>query len=84
MAGYPGLHASNLAFSIWMLKGFFDTVPQELEQAAMADGCTRFQASRRVIIPLAFPGVAPLPTLCSLLFAQRYITEGMTVGAVKG
>jgi ABC-type glycerol-3-phosphate transport system permease component len=128
----------NLAFSIWMLKGFFDTIPVELEQAAMVDGCTRFQAFRKVIIPLALPGVATvaiftfinawneytlasiflrndkiltmtvglqrfvqqvrsdwallmaasavatLPTLLFLLFAQKYLIEGMTAGAVKG
>jgi ABC-type glycerol-3-phosphate transport system permease component len=128
----------NLAFSIWMLKGFFDTIPIELEQAAMVDGCTRFQAFRWVIIPLALPGVATvaiftfinawneytlasiflrndriltmtvglqrfvqqvrsdwallmaasavatLPTLLFLLFAQKYLIEGMTAGAVKG
>lgn len=49
---------NNLSFSILMMKGFFDTVPKELEQAAMVDGCTRFQAFRRIIVPMTLPGIA--------------------------
>ena len=47
----------SLPFSIWMMSGFFDTVPPELEQAAMVDGATRLQALLRVILPLVGPGV---------------------------
>ena len=47
----------NLAFSIWMLKGFFDTIPRELEHAAMVDGCTRFSAWLRVVVPVSLPGI---------------------------
>ena len=47
----------NLAFSIWMLKGFFDTIPRELEQAAMVDGCNRFTAWIRVVVPISLPGI---------------------------
>jgi multiple sugar transport system permease protein len=47
----------SLPFSIWMMRGFFDTVPPELEQAAMVDGATRLQALLRVILPLVGPGV---------------------------
>jgi len=47
----------SLPFSIWMMRGFFDTVPLELEQAAMVDGATRLQALLRVILPLVGPGV---------------------------
>jgi multiple sugar transport system permease protein len=47
----------SLPFCIWMMRGFFDTVPPELEQAAMVDGATRLQALLRVILPLVGPGV---------------------------
>ncbi len=40
----------------WMLKGFLDGIPQSLEDAAMIDGCTRFGAFMRVILPLSLPG----------------------------
>jgi multiple sugar transport system permease protein len=46
-----------LPLSIWLLTAFFRQLPFELEQAAMVDGCTRGQAFRKVIVPLAAPGV---------------------------
>ncbi len=41
-----------------MLRGFFDTIPASLEEAARVDGCTRFQALVRIVLPLAAPGIA--------------------------
>jgi multiple sugar transport system permease protein len=58
---YFGLTLAYLTFSlplaIWLLKGFFDNIPAELEKAARIDGCTRFGAFIRVILPLATPGI---------------------------
>jgi multiple sugar transport system permease protein len=52
-------HATLIVpFSTWMLKGYFDTIPQELEQAAMVDGCSPVGAMVRVILPVATPGLA--------------------------
>ncbi len=47
----------TLPFSIWMLKGYFDTIPRELDEAAKVDGCTRMQAMTRVILPNVMPGI---------------------------
>ncbi len=47
----------TLPFSIWMLKGYFDTIPRELDEAAKVDGCTRMQAMLRVILPNVKPGI---------------------------
>jgi multiple sugar transport system permease protein len=49
--------AFNLAFSIWILNGYFSSIPKDIEEAAMLDGLSRFQAMRKVILPLAMPGV---------------------------
>ncbi len=49
--------AINLPFGIWTLKGFFDGVPLELDEAAMIDGCSWFQAYRKVVLPFSIPGV---------------------------
>jgi len=46
-----------LPFVIWLLYGFFLTIPREVEDAALIDGCSRMQALRRVILPLALPGI---------------------------
>ena len=45
-------------FTTWMLKGYFDTIPRELEQAAMVDGCSPLGAMIRVILPVSAPGLA--------------------------
>lgn len=49
--------AFTQAFAIWLLTGYFSTIPRELEQAAWIDGCTKFQALRKVVLPLAVPGI---------------------------
>lgn len=46
-----------LPFSIWMLKGYFDTIPVEIEEAAIVDGCSRLQALARIVLPLSLPGL---------------------------
>jgi multiple sugar transport system permease protein len=43
--------------SIWVMRGFFANLPSELEEAARIDGCSRFQAFRLIMLPLATPGV---------------------------
>jgi len=52
-----GFTAFSLPFSIWMMDGFFRTVPRELEEAAMTEGSSRLGALWRVILPLTKPGV---------------------------
>lgn len=48
----------SIPFSIWILKGYYDTIPIELEQAAMVDGATRLGAFYRIILPLSTPALA--------------------------
>jgi multiple sugar transport system permease protein len=54
IAAYPSF---TVPFVTWLLMGYFESIPVELEEAAMIDGATRFGAFRRVILPLAAPGV---------------------------
>ena len=49
--------AFNLAFAVWMLMGYFTTLPTELDEAAMIDGCSRWRVVTRILLPLARPGV---------------------------
>jgi len=128
----------TLPFATWLLTGYFSSIPVELEEAALVDGCTRVQAFRRVVLPLAKPGllavalftltnawneflfafvfitkdeyktlpvgmqsmiagdVVPqgqlaaasllvsIPVVVMYAFGQRFLTEGLTAGAVKG
>ncbi|OHD20277.1 MAG: hypothetical protein A2Y38_13365 [Spirochaetes bacterium GWB1_59_5] len=48
----------TVSMNTWLLKGYFDTVPVEIEEAALIDGCSRLQAFYRVSFPIAAPGVA--------------------------
>jgi multiple sugar transport system permease protein len=48
----------EIPFATWMLKGYFDSIPRELEQAAQIDGCSEWQALFAVILPLSLPGLA--------------------------
>ncbi|MFG1916004.1 ABC transporter permease subunit [Micromonospora sp. NPDC048898] len=128
----------TLPFATWLLVGYFSSIPVELEEAALVDGCTRIQAFGRVVLPLAKPGllavalftltnawneflfafvfitkdeyktlpvgmqsmiagdVVPqgqlaaasllvsIPVVVMYAFGQRFLTEGLTAGAVKG
>jgi multiple sugar transport system permease protein len=48
----------TVSMNTWLLKGYFDTIPIEIEEAALIDGCSRLQAFFRVSFPIAAPGVA--------------------------
>jgi multiple sugar transport system permease protein len=47
----------NMAFAVWILNAFFSSIPVELEEAAMVDGCSRVRAMFRITLPLAAPGI---------------------------
>ncbi|MEH7235857.1 carbohydrate ABC transporter permease [Bacillus sp. JJ1562] len=49
--------AFNQAFAVWILNGYFSSIPYDLEEAAWLDGCTKWQALRKIILPLAVPGI---------------------------
>ncbi|MEU5669350.1 ABC transporter permease subunit [Micromonospora sp. NPDC047753] len=128
----------TLPFATWLLVGYFSSIPIELEEAALVDGCSRIQAFGRVVLPLAKPGllavalftltnawneflfafvfitkdeyktlpvgmqsmiagdVVPqgqlaaasllvsIPVVIMYALGQRFLTEGLTAGAVKG
>jgi multiple sugar transport system permease protein len=128
----------NVPFCTWLLLGYFRTLPEELEDAARIDGCTRLGVLGRIVLPLAGPGIvtafifgftnawneflfavvmaqrselrtvpaglysfqvgdvllwgqlmaaaliATLPVVLLFMLVQRFVVQGLTVGAVKG
>jgi multiple sugar transport system permease protein len=80
----------GVPFATWMMKGFFDTLPRDLEQAAAIDGCTPLQALWYVILPLARPGLAACGIYLAIVawsefvFARTLVTKSdlwtVTVG----
>lgn len=69
---YTGLSLAyltfNVPFVVWMMKGFFDDLPSELEDAALVDGANRWQAFLRITLPLSVPGLVST-ALLSFVFA---------------
>jgi len=65
-----------LPFCTWMLKGFFDSIPQDIDESAMIDGCSRIQSLWHVIMPLALPGFAAT-ALFSFLVAWNHYLFGL-------
>ncbi len=82
---YPGLIISYLVYmlpiAIWLLTNYFSQIPAALEEAAIVDGATRLQALRRVIVPVALPGVFTATIISFILgwndflFALMFMTS---------
>lgn len=71
------LVAINQPFTLWMLHSFFKNIPQELDESAKVDGCTQFQAFRRVIIPVMWPGVITTGLFSFLLAYNDFAVSAM-------
>ena len=63
----------GLPLSIWLLKGFYDNIPLQLEQAARIDGASRFQAFIRVVMPLSSPGIIATAIYSFILAWNEYV-----------
>jgi multiple sugar transport system permease protein len=78
MLVYPSF---TIPFSTWLLMGFFKTIPQELEDAALVDGCSRLKALVRIVFPISLPGILTVVifafSLCvnEFIYAFTFITE---------
>jgi len=70
--------AINQPVTLWLLHSFFFNIPKDLDESAMVDGCTRFQAFRRVIVPVMWPGVITTG-LFSFLLAYNDFTVTATL-----
>ena len=54
----------NIPFTIWMMRGFFEEIPLAIEEAALVDGCSRFQVFMKILLPLAVPGLIATAIFC--------------------
>ena len=71
------LVAINQPFTLWILHSFFLNIPREMDESAMVDGCTRFQAFRHVIIPVMWPGVITTGLFSFLLAYNDFVVTTM-------
>src|SRR5436305_389497 len=67
---YPSF---TVPFSIWLLMGFFKSIPKELEDAAMVDGLTRFGAFIKMVVPISLSGILTVVIFTFTLVTQEYV-----------
>jgi multiple sugar transport system permease protein len=67
---YPSF---TIPFAIWLLMGFFKTIPQELEDAALIDGCSRFGAFVRIVLPSSIPGILTVVIFTFSLVVNEFV-----------
>ena len=75
------LVAINQPFTLWMLHSFFVNIPKDMDESAMVDGCTRFQAFRHVIIPVMWPGVITTGLFSFLLAYNDFAITSMLLSS---
>src|SRR3990172_175003 len=78
----------NISFAVWLLKGFFDEIPIELEEAAMVDGYGPWHVFRKVSLPMVVPGIATTAVFCLIQSMNEFLlafvltTRNATTGPV--
>ncbi|HOZ11705.1 MAG: carbohydrate ABC transporter permease [Thermotogaceae bacterium] len=70
----------SVPFAVWMMRGFFQEIPVSIEEAALIDGCTRFQALRKIILPLVLPGISATSILCALISWNEFLFSLVLTG----
>lgn len=63
----------NLPFVVWMMRGFFEELPKEIEEAAIMDGDSRLGALRRILLPLVSPGLAATAVFCIVICWNEFL-----------
>lgn len=63
----------TIPFCLWLMMGFFKRVPREIEEAALVDGCNRWQAVRHVVLPVSVPGIITAGVFAFTLSMQDFI-----------
>jgi multiple sugar transport system permease protein len=65
--------AIELPFTTWFLKGYFDTIPYDMDEAAIVDGCTRMQLLRKILLPVCTPGIASATILVAVQSWSQFV-----------
>jgi multiple sugar transport system permease protein len=73
----------TVPFCTWLLMGFFKTLPKEVEESAMVDGCSRLGAIRRVVLPLAMPGLLTVVIFALTLTIQEFVYSLTFISSVE-
>ena len=77
--------ALQLPLGVWLMKGFFDNIPWDVERAALIDGASRFRVWWQIVMPLIRPGIAALSTFAFLFaWGEFLIVKTFTIGSTTG
>lgn len=71
----------GLPWTLWILKSFFDSIPKDLEESAMIDGCSRFHAFTRIILPLSAPGLVVVSIFTFIFVWNSFLPMIILTGA---
>lgn len=63
----------NLAFSVWIMKGYFDGIPRSIEEAAMCDGYSRFHGFIKLVVPMVVPGILATAVFCGIFIWNEFL-----------
>lgn len=72
--------AFNLPLGVWLLKGFFQNIPVEIDEAAKIDGCSQWQIIMEITIPLTLPGIATTGVLCFMFSWMEFLFASTITG----
>ena len=77
---YPSF---TVPFSTWLMMGFFKAIPKDVEEAAMVDGCSRFGAFIRVVVPISFAGILTIAIFSFTLVMQEFVYAVTFISSVR-
>lgn len=72
----------NIGLVVWMMRGFFQDIPESLEEAARIDGCSNIQAFYRIALPITAPGLAATTIFC-FLFSWNELMMALTLSSIQ-
>jgi multiple sugar transport system permease protein len=72
----------TIAFNTWMMNGYFKTIPKDIEEAALIDGCTRVQTMTRIMLPISVPGLVTV-MIYAFIFAWNEFLFALTLISSK-
>lgn len=73
----------TVPIGLWFVKGFFDSIPKELEESAIIDGCSRFNALLKIIVPLSTPGIMATATWSYIIAWDEYLFAHTLISSEK-
>ncbi len=73
----------TVPFAVWMIKGFIQEIPRELEEAAMIDGCTRMGTIWKIIVPLSLPALATIFIYAFMIAWNEYLFASVFLKSYK-